>query len=108
LWACGAVLTASAGLLLTERQFVLGFYADRREVSCPDAGMPDPTQSRDLERHAVSNFYISGLVSAGVGSHVSRRISYRRLAADFVIGNLLSMSEVRALFARTPCPFRRR
>jgi hypothetical protein len=101
------VAVASASLLFAERHSILGFYDGQREVSCSDSATRGAKPRRDLERHAVSNFYLSDLESSGSVSHVSKRMTYHRVIADFVMGNLLTAAQVRVLFGKTPCSFRR-
>lgn len=99
--------TAPASLLLVERNSILGFYGQKAPVSCGTGDASGAVVKVDLERHAISNFYIGHLIDSGVGSHVSIRIAYHRLAADFVTAHLITGSEVHELFGKAPCGYRR-
>ena len=105
----GAMTVLGFASAFGERASILRFYSGRNSLTC-GAGYREsaPVQLQGL-RHAVSNFYITSLVSSGtVGGYVSKRITYHRLIGDFVVGNMLNGGQLRELFAKTPCAFRRR
>ena len=102
-----AVAMTFAILLVAERRSIFGFYDGRAEVACGDEAIGRAKVNRGLERHAVSNYYLSGLASSGSGSHVSKRMTYHRVTSDFVLANLLTGAQVHRFFGKTPCSFRR-
>jgi hypothetical protein len=99
-----AVLIVFLGLPLRERIQILGYYRAEAWKSCAqdERGWDDP----ERRRHSVSNYFISGILSAHGKSHVSGSAQYHRLMADFALAHFFTASEIDRLFAQTGCGFR--
>jgi hypothetical protein len=100
------LLSVAVAALAAERKAILDFYEREEGRTCSGNGSAGAAGA-DLKRHAASNFYVGHLIDSGMGSHVSRRIAYHRLMADFVMARLIAASKVDELFQKTPCGFRR-
>jgi len=101
-------LSIITAVIARERHSVLKFYDIQAERRCDRENAMPSDSGIDLQRHAVANAYLSGLMDTTGDSHVSKKVQFHRLLADFAIANLLSDAEVETLFAKTPCSFRRR
>jgi hypothetical protein len=100
------VLLAIVGMML-ELRSLISFYNMQNELACADAKPLEAGNDR-LRRNAIVNFYVGGLMDKTGYSHVSWRVRYHALLADFIIADLLSDASLQGLFAKTPCNFRRR